>query len=92
MPSFFALLLEPVLAKFKGHPKHTKTIGTQIAEGDLAEVLEKSLKKWPDVTLGSYPQERSAAFRVIITLESVSEASVGAATAWLMDQLEGSAL
>ena len=92
VPSLFALLLEPVLAQFEGEPKYTREIGTQIAEGDLAEVLEKALEKWPDVIIGSYPQDRNAPHRVKVTLEGILEASVVSVAAWLIEKLQGKIL
>jgi molybdenum cofactor synthesis domain-containing protein len=92
VPELFAMLLKPILAKFAGQPKAFKALGTQIAEGDLAEVLEKAIEKWPDVVIGSYPQARQAGFRVKITVESIHEPSVTAAVAWLVSELSGTEL
>ena len=64
VPSLFEMLLNPVLSRYEGQPRHSAAVGTQMAEGDLAEVLEKAIEKWPDVIIGSYPQDRKAKFEL----------------------------
>ncbi|MBL92202.1 MAG: hypothetical protein CMH56_10400 [Myxococcales bacterium] len=92
VPSLFAMLLPPVFQRFSGTPKKLVELGTQMPEGDLAEDLSRALEKWPEIDIGSYPQERGNAFRVKICLESINQQALEEAVHWLCETLQAKKL
>ena len=92
VPSLFAMLLSAVFQRFSGTPKNTAELGTQKPEGDIAEDLATALGMWPEITIGSYPQERGATHRVKICLESLNAVVLGEAVTWLCDRLDAKKL
>jgi molybdenum cofactor synthesis domain-containing protein len=76
----FAALAE----RFTASPYHLRVVFTRDGEGAIAEHLNATLAKFPDLLLGSYPKLGDPEYSVKLTLESKDQAYVEAALAHLL--------
>ena len=59
--------------RFSGDPFHLRVVYTREGEGSIAESLNDTLRKFPELLLGSYPKIGDPEYAVKLTLESKSE-------------------
>jgi molybdenum cofactor synthesis domain-containing protein len=76
----FAALAE----RFTASPYHLRVVFTRDGEGSIAEHLNATLAKFPELLLGSYPKLGDPEYAVKLTLESKDQAYVEAALAHLL--------
>lgn len=79
----FAALAE----RFSAAPYHLRVVFTRDGEGSIAEHLNATVAKFPDLLLGSYPKLGDPEYAVKLTLESKDRAYVEAALAHLLSLL-----
>jgi molybdenum cofactor synthesis domain-containing protein len=79
----FATLAE----RFSAAPYHLRVVFTRDGEGSIAEHLNATVAKFPDLLLGSYPKLADPEYAVKLTLESKDQAYVEAALAHLLSLL-----
>lgn len=61
IPRIFEKMLDAILPQIKGgKPIYSTTISSFLLEGDIAETLEAIQKKFPDISIGSYPNAEGA--------------------------------
>jgi molybdenum cofactor synthesis domain-containing protein len=71
-------------ARFTASPYHLRVVFTRDGEGAIAEHLNATLAKFPELLLGSYPKLGDPEYSVKLTLESKDQAYVEAALAHLL--------
>ncbi|MGH7804192.1 MAG: competence/damage-inducible protein A [Candidatus Binatia bacterium] len=77
--------------RFSADPFHLRVVYTREGEGSIAESLNETLRKFPELLLGSYPKIGDPEYAVKLTLESKSEDYVERALEHLLAALpEGS--
>ena len=76
----FAALAE----RFTAAPYHLRVVFTRDGEGAIAEHLNATVAKFPELLLGSYPKLGDPEYAVKLTLESKDQAYVEAALAHLL--------
>jgi molybdenum cofactor synthesis domain-containing protein len=87
VPSLMKKKFEAVAARFEGAQPATGRVTTIERESAIAARLEEAVRRWPQVSVGSYPRYEERPWRVIVTLEGRDAEAVEAARAWLTDQL-----
>ena len=73
--------------RFSAEPYHLRMIFTRDGEGSIAEHLNATVAKFPELLLGSYPKLGDPEYSVKLTLESKDQAYVEAALAHLLSLL-----
>jgi molybdenum cofactor synthesis domain-containing protein len=76
----FATLAE----RFAASPYHLRVVFTREGEGSIAEHLNATIAKFPELLLGSYPKLGDPEYAVKLTLESKDRGYVEAALAHLL--------
>jgi molybdenum cofactor synthesis domain-containing protein len=79
----FAALAE----RFAASPYHLRVVFTRDGEGAIAEHLNATVARFPELLLGSYPKLGDPEYAVKLTLESKDQAYVEAALAHLLSLL-----
>jgi molybdenum cofactor synthesis domain-containing protein len=79
----FSLLKE----RFQSDPIHLRQIYLSANEGQIADVLNKTLDTFPELMLGSYPALWNKDYKVRLTLESRSESYLDTAFSHLQARL-----
>jgi molybdenum cofactor synthesis domain-containing protein len=90
MPGIPEILEQKFLAlreRFAASPYHLRVVFTRDGEGSIAEHLNATVAKFPELLLGSYPKLGDSEYAVKLTLESKDEAYVEAALAHLLTLL-----
>jgi molybdenum cofactor synthesis domain-containing protein len=90
LPGIPEILEQKFLAiedRFVGVPFHLKVVYTREGEGTIAEYLNATLARYPDLLLGSYPKIGNPEYMVKVTLESRDRAYVEAALSHLLGLL-----
>ena len=70
--------------RFAASPYHLRVVFTRDGEGSIAEHLNATVAKFPNLLLGSYPKLGDPEYAVKLTLESKDQAYVEAALAHLL--------
>ena len=70
--------------RFSAAPYHLRVVFTRDGEGSIAEHLNATVAKFPELLLGSYPKLGDPEYAVKLTLESKDQAYVEAALAHLL--------
>jgi len=73
--------------RFAATPYHLRMVFTKDGEGSIAEHLNATVSKFPELLLGSYPKLGDPEYSVKLTLESKDQAYVEAALAHLLSLL-----
>ena len=73
--------------RFSGDPFHLRVVYTREGEGSIAESLNETLRKFPELLLGSYPKIGDPEYAVKLTLESKNEEYVERALEHLLAAL-----
>ena len=90
MPGIPQILEQKFLAlkeRFAASPYHLRIVFTRDGEGAIAEHLNATVAKFPELLLGSYPKLGDPEYAVKLTLESKDQAYVEAALAHLLSLL-----
>jgi len=90
MPGIPEILEQKFLAlgeRFAASPYHLRVVFTRDGEGSIAEHLNATVAKFPELLLGSYPKLGDPEYSVKLTLESKDQAYVEAALAHLLSLL-----
>lgn len=90
LPGIPEILEQKFLAlkdRFEAAPYHLRVVYTRDGEGSIAEHLNATLAKYPELLLGSYPKLGHPEYAVRLTLESKDQAYVEAALAHLLGLL-----
>ncbi|MEQ8896254.1 MAG: molybdopterin-binding protein [Roseovarius sp.] len=82
VPRIFEAMLESVLPKITGgSPVLSQTLQIMRPEGDIAGPLADLAARYPDLSMGSYPFQREAAFGANVVLRGTDAARLDAAMA-----------
>lgn len=74
VPLVMQAMLTDVTARLKtGAKMHSRSIGLDRPEGDIAVLLGEHQKEWPDVAMGSYPSFGDGRFRTEVVLRCTDE-------------------
>jgi molybdenum cofactor synthesis domain-containing protein len=92
VPQFFRYQFEAFSHLLAAAPFRLASLYLAIGEGDLALLLDRVARDFPDVSIGSYPRFDDADHRVRVTLESKDLDRVEAATRALLGALPGGAV
>lgn len=91
VPSIMRLMLEGVLDCLDtGMKIHNITIHANVGEGEIAEELERVQAKFPDIDIGSYPQDKGSEFskyRVIFVFKGTDMNALSSAREMVMNYL-----
>jgi len=90
LPGIPEILEQKFLAlkdRFAASPYHLRVVFTRDGEGAIAEHLNATLAKFPELLLGSYPKLGDPEYAVKLTLESKDQAYVDAALTHLLSLL-----
>lgn len=87
IPEILEEKFHAIKARFAGPRYHVKALYSARGESAIAEYLNATLAKFPELVLGSYPRFGDPEYRVKVTLESKAQAYVEAAFAHLVDIL-----
>ncbi len=86
-PHLLQRKFESVCEYFTGTPYITRELRLNSGEPEIARFLTDIQRRFTDVTLGSYPQEPGADFRLLLTLKGKQQTAVDAAYAALQEGL-----
>jgi len=81
IPQILERKFQELKPRFSGAPFHLKTVYSAKGESAIAQYLDSTLDKFPDLLLGSYPKIGDPSYMVKVTLESRDQAYVEAAFA-----------
>ena len=84
IPQILEEKFHAIKARFTGPRYHMKALYSARGESVIAEYLNDTLAKFPELLLGSYPRLGDPEYRVKVTLESKAQAYVEAAFAHLV--------
>jgi molybdenum cofactor synthesis domain-containing protein len=92
VPEIFRQKFEALRERFRAEPFRLRIVYVRIGEGTLAEHLNRLLRQFPALQLGSYPEFSNPEYRVKVTLESKDAAYVEAALDTLLAALPADAV
>jgi molybdenum cofactor synthesis domain-containing protein len=95
LPGIPEILEQKFLAlkeRFTASPYHLRVVFSRDGEGAIAEHLNATVAKFPDLLLGSYPKLGDPEYAVKLTLESKDQAYVEAALHHLLSLLPAEAV
>jgi len=87
VPEIFRAKFDALRERFRDQPIHLKNVFVRIAEGTLADYLNRLLAAFPLLQLGSYPELSNPEYKVKVTLESRDRGYVEQALADLLARL-----
>jgi len=92
IPEYMQNKFSIIKEKFRTSVFHLKRLYLNCHESNIAEILNRVVEKYKDVTFGSYPVLGKPDFKVIITAETKSEELLNSALNELIDRLPGDSL
>ncbi len=69
IPELFAAMLEGLKSRFSYKPFERALVYSNLPESQIAAPLEAVQNRFPDVEIGSYPQNINSEFRVMLSVE-----------------------
>jgi len=87
IPQILEQKFESLAERFMASPYHLRVVFTRDGEGAIAEHLNATVAKFPELLLGSYPKLGDPEYAVKLTLESKDREYVEAALAHLLSLL-----
>jgi len=87
IPEILEQKFQGLADRFSAAPYHLRMVFTRDGEGSIAEHLNATVAKFPELLLGSYPKLGDPEYSVKLTLESKDLAYVEAALAHLLSLL-----
>jgi len=88
VPEFLRVKFEAIEDRFQGTVQICKVIDLEVNEGEIVEVLQKTLEEYPAISLGSYPNFSNKKYRVRLTVEHHDEKFVGEVYDYLRENLK----
>jgi molybdenum cofactor synthesis domain-containing protein len=80
VPEAFRMKIPVVVAQVRGGPAFvSRAVFTKMDEGDLKPLLDRVVRDFPDVDVGSYPKWNDPTYRTKLTFDGTEEARVSAA-------------
>jgi molybdopterin-biosynthesis enzyme MoeA-like protein len=89
IPEYMQNKFTMIKEKFRSSVFHLKRLYLNCHESNIAEILNRVVEKYKDVTFGSYPVLGKPDFKVIITAETKSEELLKTALDELINRLPG---
>jgi molybdenum cofactor synthesis domain-containing protein len=87
VPEILRRKFERIKEMFREAPFHLREIYLRADEGQIAEILHRVLRDFPDLLLGSYPYFDNPVYSIKLTLESKDAAYLDRAYHFLIDEL-----
>ena len=87
VPEILRRKFERIKEMFREAPFHLQEIYLRADEGQIAEILHRVLRDFPDLLLGSYPYFDNPVYSIKLTLESKDTAYLERAHRLLIDEL-----
>jgi len=87
VPELFRQKFEGIKEHFRTRPYYTEEVISQRRESEIADLLSKTLDRFPSIKIGSYPQWGETGYRVKIVVESKERESVANAVRHLRKAL-----
>ena len=87
VPALLRARFAAVADRFTGQPMGTRRLVTTAGETDIAHLLTAAAARWPEVSIGSYPQFDQKPYTVTLTLDSRDAAALEACEAKLRADL-----
>jgi molybdenum cofactor synthesis domain-containing protein len=88
VPELFRAKLASLRQHLRGPSEfHTRSVFTQLDEGELTALLDQLVSLHPEVEVGSYPKWFDPSYKTKITLDGLSEPAVETALQRLLDGL-----
>ena len=91
-PTIFRRKWAAVRERFRSEPFALAKIWTLLEEGELAPLLEETLARHSNITIGSYPVYETKDYAVLLTIESSDRAAVQAAQSDLLSRLPATSI
>jgi molybdenum cofactor synthesis domain-containing protein len=88
VPEIFRQKFEALKERFRESPFHLCCVFVSIGEGLLADHLNATLERHPELLLGSYPEFGNPEYKVKVTLESKDRAYLDRAVKDLLGRLD----
>ncbi len=88
VPELFRRKFAAIRERFRVAPFHARAVYTQQDEFDIAHLLRDVADRYPQVSIGSYPNFSAPDYRVKVTLESKDAAALAAAVESLLAVLD----
>jgi molybdenum cofactor synthesis domain-containing protein len=89
IPQLFETMMEGCKGRFSGARRARAQIYTHKVEGEIAAVLGRLQKENPDLSIGSYPRIGDKRYRVMVTIEGLDAAGVGALAQIIEKEVDG---
>jgi molybdenum cofactor synthesis domain-containing protein len=89
VPSLFTALIHDWAHLFCGHKFYRELIYTDNNESSIAKALGMVQSRYESVKIGSYPQEPTKSFRVMVSIEGINQNHVHEATHEIMPLIKG---
>lgn len=83
LPSEMEAMFDSVAQAFEGSPIGSWRRSYRTGEGQIVQVLEEATRRYPSVTVGSYPRFLDDGPEVDVVLKSSDPGALAAATAWV---------
>ena len=83
LPSEMEAMFDSVAQAFEGSPIGSWRRSYRTGEGQIVQVLEEATRRYPSVTVGSYPRFLEDGPEVDVVLKSSDPGALAAATAWV---------
>ena len=87
VPEIFRRKFDAIRERFRDQPIFLKNVFVRIGEGSLADHLNRLLRDYPELLLGSYPEFSNPEYKVKVTLESRDDAFLERALAEFLKRL-----
>jgi molybdopterin-biosynthesis enzyme MoeA-like protein len=87
IPEIFRDKVVAIRHRFSTDPFHLRVIYSRDQETSIVGFLNRTMEKFPDLLLGSYPKLNDPEYRVRITLESKDQDYVEGALRMLLELL-----
>jgi molybdenum cofactor synthesis domain-containing protein len=88
LPSEMMAMFETIADRFKGRAIGSWRRSYRTGEGQIVDVLEEATRRYPNVTVGSYPRFLADGPEVTLALKSADEEALAAATEWIETALD----
>lgn len=79
IPELFTQMLSSIKSRFTYTPFERALVYSQKAEGDIAWDLEQVQNRFPNLEIGSYPQNKASQYRLMLSVEGQDAHQVQAA-------------
>jgi len=91
LPAEMQAMFDSIADDLRGEPIGAWRRSYRTGEGHIVHVLEEATRRYPDVSVGSYPRFGSDGPQVEVVLKSADAALLSEAASWLEAALDGAA-